>query len=107
MHLKFLVLAAAGAIAVLPAMKASANDSVLPLSPDPMQQCSELAARAGAGEVAAKWSVKTCDQAVNRAKGMRDELAAAYVNRSVIELAFQNYDAARADSEAAIRVKSR
>jgi tetratricopeptide (TPR) repeat protein len=106
MRLKFLVLAAAGAVAVLPVMKASAYDSVLPMSADPMQQCSDFAARAGAGEVVAKWSVKTCDQAVDRAKGMQDELAAAYINRGVIDLALQNYDAARADSEAAIRVKS-
>ncbi len=106
MNVKFLALAAAGAIAVLPVMKASAFDSVLPMSTDPMQQCSDYAARAGAGEVVAKWAVKTCDQAVGRAKDMRDELAAAYINRSVIQLAFENYAAARADSEAAIRVQS-
>jgi tetratricopeptide (TPR) repeat protein len=106
MNLKFLTLAAVGALAVLPVMKASAFDSVLPLSADPMQQCSELAARAGAGEVVAKWGVKVCDQAVDRAKDMHNELAAAYINRGVIQLAFQNYDAARADSEAAIRVQS-
>ena len=35
MNMKFLALAAAGVIAVLPVMKASAFDSVLPLSADP------------------------------------------------------------------------
>ena len=106
MSLKFLVLAAAGVIAVVPATKALAFDSVLPLSADPMQQCSDYAARAGAGEVVAKWSVKVCDQAVDTAKGLPDALAAAYVNRSVINLAFEQYDAALADSDAAIRVKA-
>jgi tetratricopeptide (TPR) repeat protein len=103
MSLKSLALAAC-AIAALPVMKASAYDSILPLSPDPMQQCSDFAARAGAGEVVAKWSVKMCDQAVDRAKGVRDELAAAYVNRSVLHLAFEQYDAALADSDAAIQI---
>jgi tetratricopeptide (TPR) repeat protein len=106
MNVKFLALATAGVIILLPVMKASAFDSVLPLSADPMQQCSDYAARAGAGDVVAKWSVKACDQAVDRARGMHDELAAAYVNRSVIHLAFQQYDAALADSDAAIRVKA-
>jgi tetratricopeptide (TPR) repeat protein len=106
MNLKILALTAAGAVTLLPAVKAFAYDSVLPLSPDPMQQCSDYAARAGAGEVVAKWSLKTCDQAVDRAKGLRDELAAAYVNRSVIHLALAQYDAALADSDAAIRVKA-
>jgi tetratricopeptide (TPR) repeat protein len=106
MNVKFLALAAAGVIAVLPVMKASAFDSVLPLSADPMQQCSDSAARAGSGEVVAKWSVSVCDQAVDRAKGMRNELAAAYVNRGVIHLALQQYDAALADSDAALRVNS-
>lgn len=105
MNLKFLALAAC-AVAALPAMKASAFDSVLPLSADPMQQCSDYAARAGVGEVVAKWSAKVCDQAVDKAKGMKDELAAAYINRSVLELNLQNYAAAQADSEAAIRVQS-
>ena len=100
MRLKFFALAAAGAISVLPIMKASAFDSVLPLSDDPMQQCSDYAARAGAGEVGVKKGVKACDQAVARAKGLKDELAAAYVNRSVIHLAFLQYDAALADSDA-------
>jgi tetratricopeptide (TPR) repeat protein len=106
MNFRTLALAAACAAAAMPIMKASAFDSVLPLSPDPMQQCSDYAARAGAGEVVAKWSTKVCDQAVDRAKDMHDELAAAYVNRSVIHLAFQQYDAALADSDAAIRVKA-
>ena len=48
--------------------------------------------------------MKVCDQAVDRAKGMHDELAAAYVNRSVIHLALQQYDAALADSDAAIQI---
>jgi tetratricopeptide (TPR) repeat protein len=106
MHVRFLALATAGVISVLPVMKASAFDSVLPLSADPMQQCSDNAARAGSGEVVAKWSVSVCDQAVGRAKGMRDELAAAYVNRGVIHLALQQYDAALADSDAALRVNA-
>lgn len=106
MNLKTLALAAVCAAAAMPAAKALAFDSVLPLSPDPLQQCSDFAARAGAGEVVAKWSVKVCDQAVDTAKGMRDELAAAYVNRSVLHLAFAQYDAALADSDAAIKVKA-
>ena len=105
MSLKSLALAAC-AIVALPVMKASAYDSILPLSPDPMQQCSDYAARAGAGEVVAKWSVRMCDQAVDRAKGVRDELAAAYVNRSVLHLAFEQYDAALVDSDAAIQVEA-
>jgi tetratricopeptide (TPR) repeat protein len=106
MNFKTLAMTAACAIAVMPATKALAYDSVLPLSPDPMQQCSDYAARAGAGEVVAKWSVKVCDQAVDKAKGMRNELAATYVNRSVLHLAFSQYDAALADSDAAIHVKA-
>ena len=106
MNFKLLTLATACAVAAMPVMKASAYDSILPLSPDPMQQCSDYAARAGAGEAVAKWSVKVCDQAVDKAKGMRDELAAAYVNRSVLHLAFQQYDAALADSDAAIHAKA-
>jgi tetratricopeptide (TPR) repeat protein len=105
MNLKFLALAAC-AVAAVPAMKASAFDSVLPMDTDPMQQCSDYAARAGAGEVVAKRSVKACDEAVANAKGMKDELAAAYVNRSVINLAFARYDAALADSDAAIRIRA-
>jgi tetratricopeptide (TPR) repeat protein len=105
MNLKFLALAAC-AVAAVPAMKAFAYDSVLPMDTDPMQQCSDYAARAGAGDVVAKRSVKACDQAVVNAKGMKDELAAAYVNRSVINLAFGRYDAALADSDAAIRIKA-
>ena len=106
MNVKFLALAAAGVIAVLPVMKASAFDSVLPLSADPMQQCSDYAARAGSGEVVAKWSMTVCDQAVDRAKAMHDDLAAAYINRGVIHLALQQYDAALADSDAALRVNA-
>ena len=75
-------------------------------SPDPMQQCSDFAARAGADGIASDWSVKLCSHAIERAKGTRDELAAAYVNRSVIHLARLEYDAALADSDAAIQVKS-
>jgi len=106
MNFKTLAMAAACAAAALPAAKALAYDSILPLSPDPMQQCSDYAARAGAGEVVAKWSVKVCDKAVDKAKGMGDELAAAYVNRSVIHLAFQQYGEALADSDAAIHVRA-
>jgi tetratricopeptide (TPR) repeat protein len=106
MNFKTLALAAACTVAAMPATKAPAHDSILPLSPDPMQQCSDYAARSGAGEVIAKWSLKVCDQAVDRAKGMQDESAAAYVNRSVIHLAFEQYDAALADSDTAIRVKA-
>jgi tetratricopeptide (TPR) repeat protein len=106
MSLRVLVLAAAGAIALFPAPKASAGDSVLPMGPDPMEQCSNFAARAETSGTASDWELKLCGQAVAQAKGMRDELAAAYVNRSVIHLARLEYDAALADSDAAIRVKS-
>jgi tetratricopeptide (TPR) repeat protein len=106
MRLNILALAAVSAVVVLPVSRALAYDSVLPLSPDPMQQCSDVAAKAGAGEMVADSSLKLCDRAVDRAKGLRDELAAAYVNRSVIHLSRQEYDAALADSDAAIRVKS-
>ena len=106
MSLKILVLAAAGAIALFPAPKASASDSILPMSPEPMDQCSNFAARAQTGGAASDWALKLCGQAIAQAKGMRDELAAAYVNRSVIHLVRLEYDAALADSDAAIRVKS-
>jgi tetratricopeptide (TPR) repeat protein len=106
MSLKILVLAAAGAIALFPASKASAGDSVLPMSPDPMEQCSNFAAHAETSGAASDRALKLCGQAVARAKGMRDELAAAYINRSVIHLARLEYDAALADSDAAIRIES-
>src|ERR1700760_258410 len=106
MNFKTLAMAAVCAVAATPVTKALAYDSVLPLSPDPLQQCSDYAARAGAGEVVAKWSVKVCDRAVDKAKGTQDELAAAYVNRSALHLAFAQYDAALADSDAAIHVKA-
>jgi len=105
MSMKILALAAVGAIALLPVLKASANDSILPMDPDPMQQCSDFAARAGTDGVASSWSLKLCGRAIERAKGNRDELAAAYVNRSVIHLARLEYDAALADSDAAIQVR--
>jgi len=91
---------------VLPLVNASANESVLPLSPDPTQQCSRYAEWAGANGIVPIWSLKTCGQAIERARGTRDELAAAYINRSVIHLARLEYDAALADSDAAIRIKS-
>src|ERR1700722_2411546 len=106
MGLKILVLAAAGAVLLFPVSKASAADSVLPMSRDPMEQCSNFAARAETSGGASDWALKLCGQAVARAKGMREELAAAYVNRSVIHLARLEYDAALADSDAAIRVNS-
>lgn len=106
MRLSILALAAVSAIGLLPLKQASASDSVLPLSPDPLEQCSNFAARAEAGGTLAESSLKLCGNAVDRAKGSRDELAAAYVNRSVIHLARLEYDAALADSDAAIRTQS-
>ena len=106
MRLTILALAAVSAIGMLPLKQASAGDSVLPLSPDPLEQCSSFAARAEAGGTVSNWSLNVCGNAIDRAKGTRDELAAAYINRSVIHLARQEYDAALADSDAAIRAKS-
>jgi tetratricopeptide (TPR) repeat protein len=105
MTFKYSALAAFCAAAIMPAMTAWANES-LQLAPDPVQQCSDYAARASVGDVVPKWTVKVCDEAVVRTKGMGQELSAALVNRGALHLAFEQYDAALADSDAAIRAKA-
>jgi tetratricopeptide (TPR) repeat protein len=105
MRLKIVMLAAASALVLAPAMKASAGDTVLMGSPDPLQRCADAAARIVAGDVSASRSVDFCDTAVEISKDRRDELAAAYVNRSVLRLAAGQYKTALADSDAAIHIK--
>lgn len=74
-------------------------------SPNALQQCSDAAGRAVAGDVSIRRSIGFCDTAVEISKYRRDELAAAYVNRSVLRLAAGQYQGALADSDAAIHIK--
>jgi tetratricopeptide (TPR) repeat protein len=97
----------AGAIALFSFVPAaSADEVVLALSPNPLELCANLAAKAETTGAATDRSLAVCGQAVERAKGTRDELAAAYINRSVIHLARLEYDAALADSDASMHIKS-
>jgi tetratricopeptide (TPR) repeat protein len=102
---KILTLTAVGALMLMPLATACAQNTILPFSPDPMAQCSDAAAQAGANGVASDRGLQLCDRAVQGATGARDDLAAAYVNRSVIHLARREYAAALADSDAAIQVE--
>jgi len=101
----FLTMAVAGVAACLPFIPtASAYDSVLAFSPNPIDQCSALAGKAETAASAANQSVSICDRAVERARQSGDDLAESYVNRSVIHLARLEYDATIADSDAALRI---
>ncbi len=104
---KFVFMAAvAGAISVLPFLpSALADEVVLAFDPNPVVQCSDLAARAEAGQSVTNRALTVCDEAVGHAKDARDELVASYVNRGVIRLARQQYAEAIADSESALRLK--
>jgi tetratricopeptide (TPR) repeat protein len=102
-----LVIAVVGVIALFPLVPtASANETVVALSPNPLEQCANLAAKAEATGAATTRSLTVCGDAIARAKGTRDELAAAYINRSVVHLARLEYDAALADSDASLRIES-
>jgi len=107
MRLKFVMLAAAGALVLAPVMQASAgeSDSVLMGSPNALQQCADAAARAVTSDVSVSRGIGFCDTAVEISRDRRDELSAAYVNRSVLRLAAGQYQGALADSDAAIHVK--
>jgi tetratricopeptide (TPR) repeat protein len=108
MHLKIVVLAAAGVLALAPVMKASATESetVLMGRPDALQQCADAAAQSVSEQVALVRGLAFCDTAVEISKYRRDELAAAYVNRSALRLAAGQYAGALADSNAAINIKA-
>lgn len=73
-------------------------------SPDALQRRADAAAVAG--QAALTSSLGYCDTAVEISTYRRDELAAAYVNRSVLRLAAGQYEGALADSDAAIHIKS-
>lgn len=106
MHSKFHHLAAVAAMIVAGSVhSASANETDLQFGPDPLALCAKAAAQAGAADSASDKALSVCNQAVERAKSLRDELSAAYVNRSVVHLARHEYDAALADSDMSIRVK--
>jgi tetratricopeptide (TPR) repeat protein len=109
MRLKIVVLGAASALALAPVVNAPAaesSSSVLRGDPDSLQRCADAAATAVAGRVAPAGSLGYCDTAVEISTYRRDELAAAYVNRSVLRLAAGQYEGALADSDAAIHIKS-
>ncbi len=102
-----LALSIAASSVLLPfASRAAANEVVLAFSPNALEHCADLAAKAKASGTATPSSLSVCDEAIARAKGLRDELAAAYINRSVVHLARLEYDAALADSDASLRIKS-
>jgi tetratricopeptide (TPR) repeat protein len=104
MSVKFLTLAAAGAIALLPSLKASANETVVPAGPDLMRQCSDFAAQTATAGAAPQRALIVCGEAILQAKD--DALATAYVNRAAIHLARQENAAALADSNMAIRIEA-
>ena len=106
MRLKFVVLAAASVLALAPVMKASAveSDSVLRGSPNAVQRCADAAA--APGQINLTRALGYCDTAVEISTYRRDELAAAYVNRSVLRLAAGQYGGALSDSDAAIHIKA-
>jgi tetratricopeptide (TPR) repeat protein len=108
MRLEFVVLAAAGVLALAPVVKAAnvESSSVLRGSPDAVQLCADAAAGAVTGQVSLTRSLGYCDTAVEISTYRRDELAAAYVNRSVLRLAAGQYEGALADSDAALHIKS-
>jgi tetratricopeptide (TPR) repeat protein len=105
MRLKIVVLAAASTLVLAPVMKASASDSVLMGSPNALQRCADAADHIVAGDVSVGKGLGFCDTAVEISRDRRDELAAAYVNRSVLRLAVGQYKGALADSDAAIHIK--
>jgi tetratricopeptide (TPR) repeat protein len=90
-------------IVTLPA--ASANETDIIFGRDPLADCATMAAQAETRGSATKMAVSVCDQAIDRAKDLREELAAAYINRSVLHLARLEYAAAIADSDASLRVR--
>jgi tetratricopeptide (TPR) repeat protein len=108
MNVKIVILATAAVLAFSPAMKASATESeaVLMGSPDALQQCAITAARSAATHAELTRGLGFCDTAVEISKYRRDELAAAYINRSAVRLAAGQYAGALADSKAAIQVKA-
>lgn len=99
---RLVILAAlAGALG---AAGAHAEESVSILGSNPGQVCSDLAAQATRTGQATEHGLAVCTDAIKNAPLTRGELAATYLNRSVLSLARADYAAAIADDDAALRL---
>ena len=99
-----LTMALAAGIGFSPAAhQAFAADTVLS-GTDTIGRCSRIAAQVETTGVATSGNLSVCNDAVGMARRLGDLQAETYVNRSVIHLARQEYDAAVADSDSALRI---
>lgn len=105
MGIRFAAFGAALAVATLAAgSPARAMESVSVLGTDPAATCATAAAEAIRSSAVVAGGLAACDDAIKHSASTRSELAADYLNRSVLRLVAQDYARAISDDTLALNL---